>query len=76
MTLDPELLAVLVCPECRGPLRLEGESEGLACVGCSLVYPIRDEIPLMLKEEAVPCGEWEQGRREAAASRTEPASCQ
>lgn len=71
MALDPELLAVLVCPVCRGALAVvggDGESsvpEGLACAHCAVVYPVRDEIPVMLAEEAVPAREWEKGAREA-----------
>ena len=65
MALDPELLGILVCPMCRGRLDVVGETEGLACGKCGVVYPVREEIPVMLAEEAVPVREWEQGRREA-----------
>lgn len=72
MTLAPELLAVLACPACRGSLDVTGETEGLLCPRCAVVYPVREEIPVMLIEEAVPVREWEKGRREAnpAAARS------
>lgn len=66
MTLNKELLAILACPVCREPLTLKGDGEGLACARCALVYPIREEIPVMLAEEAVPLRRWEEGQREAA----------
>ncbi|MDL2209802.1 Trm112 family protein [Desulfovibrio sp. OttesenSCG-928-O18] len=65
MTLAPELLAVLACPVCRGSLDVAGETEGLCCSKCAVVYPVREEIPVMLAEEAIPAREWERGRREA-----------
>jgi hypothetical protein len=45
-----ELLAILACPECRRPVRPEGDE--LVCTGCGLRYPVRDGIPVMLPEEA------------------------
>jgi hypothetical protein len=56
MTLDPQLLAFLVCPRCKGPLvhRLEGADESLDCPRCALRYPVRDGIPIMLVDEASP----------------------
>ncbi len=54
MTLSPQLLAVLVCPRCKGPLDYrEGESS-LVCARCALRYPVRDDIPVMLVDEATP----------------------
>ncbi len=57
MTISKELLAILVCPKCKGNLRLgRGEAgqeeEGLICDQCKLFYEIRDGIPVMLIEEA------------------------
>lgn len=54
MTLPPQLLAVLVCPRCKGPLDYHPEEPSLACVRCALRYPIRDGIPVMLVDEASP----------------------
>ncbi len=54
MTLKKELLEILACPKCKGEIRLTEKSDGLACDRCRLVYPIRDDIPVMLIEEARP----------------------
>ena len=51
MTIDPELLKILVCPACRVAVRPVGET-GLECVDCGRIYPLRDGIPVMLVEEA------------------------
>jgi uncharacterized protein YbaR (Trm112 family) len=48
--LDPELLAILVCPQCRSGLEVTGEE--LVCTGCGLAYPVRDDIPVLLVDEA------------------------
>ena len=66
MVLDQELLRLLACPVCRNGLDVMGETEGLACSRCAVVYPIRDEIPVMLAEEAVPAREWAAGKRQAS----------
>lgn len=50
--LDPKLLAILVCPKCRGELRQLDDPPGLECARCELVYPIRDGIPILLIDEA------------------------
>lgn len=65
MALSPDLLAVLACPVCRGTLDVVGATEGLSCARCAVVYPVWEEIPVMLAEEAVPAREWEKGRRKA-----------
>jgi len=54
MTLSPELLEILVCPKCKGELRYQQELSALDCPACRLRYPIRDEIPIMLIDEATP----------------------
>ena len=48
--IDPKLLEILACPACKTEVRLEGER--LVCVQCGRRYPIRDDIPVMLVEEA------------------------
>ena len=48
--LDPQLLAILVCPQCHGDLALEGAE--LVCQDCGLAYPVRDGIPVLLVDEA------------------------
>jgi uncharacterized protein len=52
MHLEPFLLEVLACPECRSSLRPDDEAEELVCTGCGLAYPVRDDIPVMLVDEA------------------------
>ncbi len=53
MTLSPQLLAVLVCPRCKGPLDYREAEQALDCARCRVRYPVRDEIPIMLVDEAV-----------------------
>ena len=62
MALNKELLQILACPKCKGTLGKLGE-EGLACPSCGIVYPVRDDIPIMLVEEAVPAADWDAGKR-------------
>ena len=50
--LDPELLAILVCPLTRGPLRYDPDAEELISGQAGLAYPVRDGVPVMLVEEA------------------------
>jgi len=52
MTLSRELLAILACPGCRGEVRLLEDGSGLVCPVCRLKYPVRDDIPVMLVDEA------------------------
>lgn len=53
MALDPELLSILACPRCKGEIRLTEKEDGLLCPSCQLIYPIRDDIPIMLIDEAI-----------------------
>ena len=50
--LDPKLLDILVCPRCKGPIRLEETPPSLVCDACALRYAIRDGIPILLIDEA------------------------
>ncbi|MDQ1702307.1 MAG: uncharacterized protein QOF57_1559 [Frankiaceae bacterium] len=53
MTIDPALLAILACPNCRGPLRHDEAAAELVCTGtCRFAYPVRDGIPVLLVDEA------------------------
>lgn len=52
MTLDPKLLAILVCPMTRTPLRYDEATQELVSDTAGLAYPIRDGVPIMLIEEA------------------------
>ncbi len=54
MTLSPQLLAVLVCPKCKGALEYREAESSLVCAHCALRYPVRDDIPIMLLDEARP----------------------
>ena len=63
MNIDPSLLEILVCPACRAEVRLDEAAEELVCRGCGLAYPVRDDIPVMLVDEA---------RRPAPPTRREP----
>jgi uncharacterized protein YbaR (Trm112 family) len=55
MTLPPDLLEILVCPKCKGPLEHRtAPSESLVCGACRLVYAVEDGIPIMLIDEAKP----------------------
>jgi uncharacterized protein YbaR (Trm112 family) len=49
---DSKLLDVLVCPLCKGPLVYRKSQAELICGPCRLAYPVRDDIPVMLEEEA------------------------
>ena len=52
MTVDKKLLAILVCPICKGDLTYDTEAEELICPIDKLAFPVRDDIPIMLEEEA------------------------
>ena len=54
MAISQELLDILACPKCKGELQLTEAQDGLICQACKLVYPIRDDIPVMLIDEAKP----------------------
>ena len=49
---DARLLDILVCPVCKGNLEYRKAEQELVCKPCKLAYPIRDDIPIMLEEEA------------------------
>ena len=52
MAVSKELLDILVCPKCKTPVKLTADQQGLKCDTCKSVYPVRDDIPIMLIEEA------------------------
>lgn len=54
MTIAPELLEILVCPKCKGDLDYRQDESLLVCRACRLGYPIEDDIPIMLIDEAKP----------------------
>jgi len=53
MPVSEELVEILVCPKCKGPLTLTAEGDGLDCTACKLRYRIEDDIPVLLIDEAV-----------------------
>ena len=54
MAISQELLDILACPKCKGDIYLNDTSDGLVCDQCKLLYEVRDDIPIMLIEEAKP----------------------
>jgi uncharacterized protein YbaR (Trm112 family) len=54
MTISRELLDILACPKCKGDVQLTDKQDGLVCMACKLMYPIKDDIPVMLIDEAIP----------------------
>lgn len=52
MAIAQELLDILVCPLCKTPVKFTEDKSGLKCGTCHRVYPVRDDIPVMLVEEA------------------------
>ena len=66
-----ELLRLLACPRCLGDLAAlerNGETAGFACAACQVVYPVRDDIPVMLVEEAIPQEQWQRRHPPETAS--------
>ena len=64
--MQKELLEILACPRCRGQLEALGAPpEALCCRACAVVYPVREGIPVMLVEEALPLNTWRPGSNPA-----------
>lgn len=57
------MLDILACPNCRHTLTVMDAHTGLVCPHCRMVYPIRDEVPFLVREEAVPLSVWKHGAR-------------
>ncbi|MBI3814767.1 MAG: Trm112 family protein [Nitrospinae bacterium] len=53
MPIDKELLDLLACPKCKGDIYLTQDGNGLICKACKLMYEIKDDIPIMLIDEAL-----------------------
>ena len=53
MPIDSDLLDILACPKCKGVVRLSEKNDGLICESCRLMYPVKDDIPVMLIDEAI-----------------------
>lgn len=56
MPLSQELLDILACPKCKGEVRLTEKHDGLVCDKCKLRYPVKEDIPIMLIDEAESAG--------------------
>lgn len=54
MAISKELLEILACPQCKGDIHLNDKGDGLICDKCKLLYEIKDDIPIMLIDEAKP----------------------
>ena len=54
MAISKELLEILVCPKCKGEINLNTNKDGLECPACRLLYEIKEDIPIMLIDEAKP----------------------
>ncbi|MBW1917281.1 MAG: Trm112 family protein [Deltaproteobacteria bacterium] len=52
MAISKELLEILACPQCKGEIHLNETGDGLICERCKLLYEIKDDIPIMLIDEA------------------------
>lgn len=52
MNLDPALLDILVCPQCRATLFVDEQAAELVCNACQVAFPVKDGIPVMLVDEA------------------------
>lgn len=51
--IDKELLDILACPVCKESVKLTKDKKGLKCSKCNRIYPIKDDIPIMLVDEAI-----------------------
>ncbi len=56
MAVDKELLDILACPKCKGDIQLTEQEDALVCDACKLKYPVKDDIPVMLIDEAEKIG--------------------
>lgn len=54
MEISQDLLNIIACPQCKGDVELTSQADGFVCKACKLIYPIRDDIPVMLIQEALP----------------------
>ncbi len=52
MTIDKQLLEILACPVCKTEVKITQDEKGLKCLTCNRIYPIKDNIPVMLIDEA------------------------
>ncbi|XPV76453.1 MAG: Trm112 family protein [Desulfovibrio sp.] len=63
MSLNKELLDILSCPSCKEKVALLEDESGLICEKCKVVFPVKDEIPVMIMAEAVESEKWQAGKK-------------
>jgi len=63
MAISQELLDILVCPKCKGELALTDRKDALVCETCALAYPIKDDIPVMLVDEAIVLSDYNKHKK-------------
>ncbi len=61
--MDPQLLHIIACPKCQGRLDFFDHDHGLVCQTCEVIYPVVEEIPVLLIEEAISVEDWRHGKR-------------
>lgn len=54
MAISNDLLEILACPKCKGPIQLTTAGDGFTCQTCKLLYPIKDDIPVFMIDDALP----------------------
>lgn len=52
MSLDPQILEIIACPKCKGSLELKPDNSALLCHACRLAYPVVDDIPNLITDDA------------------------
>ncbi|MDI6795732.1 MAG: Trm112 family protein [Desulfatibacillaceae bacterium] len=67
MPIEQRFVEIIVCPGCRGKLELSEVPQGLVCQGCQLFFPIRNDIPIMLIDEARPLADIKNHEHPAAS---------
>ena len=74
MQIDEWLLDILACPKCHAPLRADDAADELVCTGadCGLAYPVRDDIPVLLIDEARDVDDDEDARLRERARPADP----
>jgi len=60
MPVPKELIDILACPKCKGDLEYREKEDVFICHRCSLVYEVKDDIPIMLIDEAIPLEKWQK----------------
>jgi hypothetical protein len=53
MKITEEFVEMMICPACQSKLRLREDASAIKCLGCRRVYPIEDDMPMMLPDKAV-----------------------